>query len=403
MSEEAGTSASIASGQRHYGLDWLRIGAFGLLILYHIGMVFAPWAWVIHVPYAFPELIVPMALVTPWRLPLLFAVSGYASRHLFAKSGRNDAFLRSRAKRLLIPLAFGMAVIVPPEMWVLVREHGYPNGYLYFWLHDYLRWGQFWSHEFPSWEHLWFLAYLAFYTMLLGAAIAWRGDRLFAAFDQLAAWFTRGPRLLWVPVAALVWAKLSLMFLIAERQGLVTDWTGHALYMPCFLFGFMMGGTERLWPVSGRLWKPALATALAAGAVDALIEVFYPGSTPIGHATMALDRAARITMAWAMILVMFQFAQALLNHDHPWRATLAEAVFPFYIIHHPVIVLIVWYAMPLQPSALALFAMLLAGTLAAGTAFYLLGRRIRWLRPLIGLSAQPRAKPPAAAKRLAAG
>jgi glucan biosynthesis protein C len=27
---------------RHFGMDWLRIGAFALLILYHIGMVFVP-------------------------------------------------------------------------------------------------------------------------------------------------------------------------------------------------------------------------------------------------------------------------------------------------------------------------------------------------------------------------
>src|SRR3546814_6967388 len=31
--------------QRHLGMDWLRIGAFGLLILYHIGMFFVPWDW----------------------------------------------------------------------------------------------------------------------------------------------------------------------------------------------------------------------------------------------------------------------------------------------------------------------------------------------------------------------
>ena len=32
-----------AASQRHYGMDWLRVGAFALLILDHIGMVFAPW------------------------------------------------------------------------------------------------------------------------------------------------------------------------------------------------------------------------------------------------------------------------------------------------------------------------------------------------------------------------
>ena len=33
-------------------MDWLRIGAFGLLILYHIGMVFVPWGY--HVKTAEP-------------------------------------------------------------------------------------------------------------------------------------------------------------------------------------------------------------------------------------------------------------------------------------------------------------------------------------------------------------
>ena len=30
------------ASKRHFGMDWLRIGAFGLLILYHVAMVFAP-------------------------------------------------------------------------------------------------------------------------------------------------------------------------------------------------------------------------------------------------------------------------------------------------------------------------------------------------------------------------
>ena len=125
-----------APSQRHYGLDWLRIAAFGLLIFYHIGMVFAPWAWVIHTAHSYQALIVPMAAVTPWRLPLLFAVSGYASRKLFDKSGGAAPFARSRAARLLVPLAFGMVVLVPIEMWVLVMEHGYPSGLLHFWTSD---------------------------------------------------------------------------------------------------------------------------------------------------------------------------------------------------------------------------------------------------------------------------
>ncbi|MCH7861907.1 MAG: SUMF1/EgtB/PvdO family nonheme iron enzyme [Proteobacteria bacterium] len=50
-------------------MDWLRIAAFALLILYHIAMAFSPWDWVIKTNYAFGWLIPPMALLTPWRLP----------------------------------------------------------------------------------------------------------------------------------------------------------------------------------------------------------------------------------------------------------------------------------------------------------------------------------------------
>src|SRR4051812_28136024 len=31
--------------ERRFDLDWIRIAAFGLLILYHIGMVFVPWSY----------------------------------------------------------------------------------------------------------------------------------------------------------------------------------------------------------------------------------------------------------------------------------------------------------------------------------------------------------------------
>src|SRR4051812_3597789 len=112
--------------ERHYGMDWLRVGAFALLILYHVGMVFVPWGFHIKTaePLVWAE--IPMFLTNPWRLSLLFVVSGYASRALVMKSPSVGAFLRSRNARLLIPLAFGVTVVVPPQPWIeLVAQHGY--------------------------------------------------------------------------------------------------------------------------------------------------------------------------------------------------------------------------------------------------------------------------------------
>ena len=73
--------------ERHYGLDWLRIGAFGLLIFYHIGMVFVPWGYHAKTAHPIPWVVIPMLALNSWRLLLLFVVSGYASRALLARGG----------------------------------------------------------------------------------------------------------------------------------------------------------------------------------------------------------------------------------------------------------------------------------------------------------------------------
>ena len=39
-------------GQRRYDLDWVRIGAFMLLILYHVGMYYVTWDWHVKSPHA---------------------------------------------------------------------------------------------------------------------------------------------------------------------------------------------------------------------------------------------------------------------------------------------------------------------------------------------------------------
>lgn len=57
--------------ERRYDLDWLRVIAFGFLIFYHIGMFYVTWGWHVKSPHAGPWLEPVMALINPWRLPLL--------------------------------------------------------------------------------------------------------------------------------------------------------------------------------------------------------------------------------------------------------------------------------------------------------------------------------------------
>jgi len=114
-------------------LDWLRIGAFALLVLYHVGMYYVSWGWHVKSPFAGSALEPWMRLSSPWRLSLLFLVSGAATSFMLQRTGASVSLLGARSKRLLLPLLFGMAVIVPPQSYFeVVQQHGYAGSYIDF-------------------------------------------------------------------------------------------------------------------------------------------------------------------------------------------------------------------------------------------------------------------------------
>jgi glucan biosynthesis protein C len=376
---------------RHYGMDWLRIGAFALLILYHIGMVFVPWDF--HVKTAEPNAWVelPLLLTNPWRLTLLFVVSGYASRALFAKSAGVRGFLANRNMRLLIPLAFGVTVIVPPQTWVeLTTQHGYTGGFGWFWLHDYFSFTKVDGVPVPDWNHLWFVGYLWAYTLALAALILIPGtERLQAPFDRLF----RSRRAVLLPLAFLFVTQYLLFQRVADTQDLIDDPLAHLQYFPAFLFGFGLAGSPAVMRGLARHWKLSAAIAVISYATLAVLTwaAIASARLRIGDASLSWDnltrlsRIARVVDVWAAIAALIGLAERFLNRDSAWRTMLAEAVFPFYIIHQTIIVLVEYWLLPLHLGPLAEFAILVSATIAGCWAFYLVGRRIDWLRPLIGL------------------
>jgi peptidoglycan/LPS O-acetylase OafA/YrhL len=370
---------------RHYGMDWLRIAAFALLIFYHVGMFFGPWGWHVKTAQPLDWVALPMLATNAWRLGLLFVVSGYASAALFAKRGEVGGFLTNRSARLLVPLIAGMAVFVVPQPWVeLVFKHGYAADLGWFWVHDYFDFAPIEGIMLPTWQHLWFVAYLWLYTLVLGLILLlparWR-ERGADAVDRMLG----GGLVLAVPLALLL-ARLWLGWPGAEEtHDVVNDGYAHTFYLPLFLFGYALRGAERTWAAIRRWWKLAALLALASYAVVAWIGLTWPGDTPVPGPIYPLFGAARAVMAWSAIVALIGVADRFWNRDHVWRPTLTEAVFPFYIVHQTIIVWLGWYLLRFAVPPLAEFVILTAATVGGCWAFYLLGREIAPLRPLIGL------------------
>jgi glucan biosynthesis protein C len=376
---------------RHYGLDWLRIGAFQLLILYHVGMTFVPWDY--HVKLAaIPWVSIPMQLTSPWRLSLLFVVSGYASAALLARSGSAGAFLRQRIVRLGLPLLFGIAVLVTPQPWIqLVTQRGYDGSFATFLTRDYFSLRTLGGIALPNWMHLWFVVYLLAYTIALCAALQlperWRtafrrgGDRLFA-----------GPQLLIIGVAYVLAMRMRFENGWEDSHNLIDDWAAHATYFGMFLFGVHLRGSPRTMRAIVGQWQVAAALAIAGWLVLATLEYFYPGPQPLPERLWPLLWVARSVENWAAIVALIGIAERFANRDHPWRATLAEAVFPFYLVHQTIILLVGYWLLGTGTGPLVRFLILVAATMAGCWAFYLATRAIDPLRPLVGLAKR---KPPA--------
>ncbi|KQS04979.1 hypothetical protein ASG11_12565 [Sphingomonas sp. Leaf357] len=370
--------------ERHYGMDWLRIGAFGLLILYHVGMVFVPWGFQVKTaqPIAWAE--IPMFLTSPWRLTLLFVVSGYASRALAAKSRGIGAFFRNRTARLIVPLAFGIAVIVPPQAWVeLSTQHGYAAGFLHFWTRDYFRFGTLDGIVLPTWNHLWFVLYLWVYTAALVVTM-WlnRSSRGQALFDRVFA----GWRAIAVPAAYLLLIETVLFHRPEDTHDLINDGVAHLRYVPAFLFGFGLAGSPVVLAAFARHWRTAAAVAGLCFAMIAALLLRWPDFTfPDSAEVVWTYRIVRHLETWTAIAALIGIAESFWNRDHRWRATLAEATFPFYIIHQTIIVVVEAWLKPLNIGATAEFALLVPATAIGCWLFYDIGRRIGWLRPFIGL------------------
>lgn len=379
------------SGQaaRIHAFDWLRIGAFGLLILYHLGMFYVPWPWHVKSSHIQGWLADVMLAVAPWRLPLLFLISGAASRHMLEKlAGRR--FLAARTVRLLPPILVSVGLIVPPQSWLeLVEKAGYAEDFLYFWRSDYFEFGASRGLILPTWNHMWFVVYLWFYTLLLGglAGLFGNAERLRGLQRRFDALFG-GWRWLVLPLPVFLIVRQTLFPAFGSTHALIDDFFNHAQYGLLFLLGVGFAGSHSARDAVLRHWKIAAVLAILGYAgllgTNALRETLAQGGAASALLAFA-KHACRTLQMWSALVALLGLAFRLLDRDNAARRYLTEALFPYYIVHQTIIVVAGHYLAALEMSAGAEFLLLAVITLGGCALTYEVVRRIGWLRPWFGL------------------
>lgn len=377
--------------QRRYDLDWLRVLAFAAVFLYHCGRFFDASDWHIKNSQASPLVDTLKGIFDLWGMPLIFLISG-ASIFFALRPGGALRFLRDRVLRLLVPLAFGILVLAPPQIYLERLTHGQFQGSFPEYLPVYFRDWRVWNGEF-AWVgvHLWYLAYLFLFTLvflpLFAALKRPTGRRLTKFLARLSA--RPGAIFLWVlPGAVLV--------ILADPYGLMkpapTEDVARLLMSAFVIYGFLVFSDLRIQQAIIRQRRIALALALglilSMPVVTGLLE--NDPSFPIYTLAMLLVGV----LMWSCILAVLGYGMQYLTANHRLLSYANGAVLPFYILHQPVILLLGYFIIPLPLSILVKYLIIAPLAFGITLGLYEFGiRRVNPVRRVFGLKPRRPALP----------
>jgi peptidoglycan/LPS O-acetylase OafA/YrhL len=385
---------------RRYDLDWLRVLAILGVFVFHSTRFFNDRSWHVFNRQASPIATVFVLLFSQWGMPFIFVVSG-ASLYYALRPGQATRFVGERGLRLLVPLALGILVLGPPQIYLERLTHGQFYGSFWKFLPHYFDgWYGFGLGNF-AWQgvHLWYLLLLFVFSVLLLPVFAAlktpAGQRWTAALGRAA----RVPGVIWLWVLPIV-----VVMSVLDPDGLgARSFGGWGLFTyPWFLlFGFLVYASDDIQAVIVRQrWVALLA---AVGLSVALVEL-APGltsrdfGTPRYAALMAIDAL----YAWSWIQLFLGFGMKHLQRGHRLLPVANEAVLPFYVLHQPVLLFVGYFVVRWPLPILAKWLIITPIALVLIVGLYEFGiRRFNVTRALLGLKRLPTARPAVAVPPLA--
>lgn len=379
------------SSERRYDLDWLRFIAIVILLFFHTGMLFNPWEWHIKNSETSRSFTYWMVWLHYWRMPLLLFISGAGTYMALGKRSVGQ-YAKERFTRLFIPLAFGMFVIVPPQIFFEhIKEYdGYADFYATVFNFVPYPKGSF------SWHHLWFIAYLFVYSLLAIPFLIFLRSSKSLHFRETTGKVLSAPAaILFVPAIIILITQVVLRpYFPKETHALANDWAYFTFYFSFFIFGMLCYSNKHLWEAIGKNRKYLLlATALVL--IPFYVTYFHSrGIVKFSWDDTIVEIVFDVTaifVSWFCVITVIAFGQHYLNKPHAWLKHFNEGLYPFYILHQTVIIAIGYYICQLPWSIGVKFWIVSFLTLLSCMGIYfLLIRPFNFVRIFFGMKMQKR-------------
>jgi glucan biosynthesis protein C len=341
-------------------VDAIRLAALALVFLGHVSEIFNPWdEW--HITNGQRSRLAGevAVFVAPWVMPMIMLLAGVSAWYSLRGRGA-AAYVSERIVRLLVPLALGTLILVPPQVYLERRLRGqFTGSFLAFYPH-------FFDGLYPdgnlSWHHLWFLAHLFLYSLIaLPLFLFWKRSGRRQTMHWVARVCATPGGILWLAVP-LILERNVLWGLFPERHMLTSDWSNHALLFVAYVYGFIMAGSPWLGRAIDAQWPKTLGvgvlgtSVLAVGTWQGVLPAQLP--PPYSLRYLAFWTLYGVC-AWAWMAAVLGMARRWLSAERPILRYGRRVGLEVYILHQPIIVAVAFIVVQQRMPIAAKFAIIL--------------------------------------------
>jgi len=381
--------------QRQTYLDWLRIFSILGVLLFHSAMPYVSEDWW-HIKNRDTSnlLMESNHFLHLIRMPLLFFISGTVSYYMMQKRS-SVSFIGLRFRRLFIPLLAGMFIIVPPQIYMERLNNGYHGSYWEFYktVFNFVPYpkGSF------SWHHLWFIVYLLVYDVIFAPVFAWMASPKSDGFRHKLAALAKGKRVYLLMLPGILWYAF-VAIKAPETNDLVHDLPYFIYWLFFVLAGFICISQPKLMDSLERNRRFALAIGFLA---FILLNYLRWNKIEPDHERWPFHNPYMFNafcslypiVAWGWVLALVGYGKRYLNSKLKVLNYLNQAVYPFYILHQTIIVILVYYIVPLHEDVLIKYIYTVIMTMFVTMGIYhLLVQPFPVMRFLFGMKPAAKAK-----------
>jgi glucan biosynthesis protein C len=295
----------------------------------------------------------------PWFMPLLFVLAGISTHYSLQRRTVKE-YIHERFYKLLVPLFFGVLLLVPVQTFFAERFHnGYSGNYFQQYVLFFTKFNDMTGYTGGfTVGHLWFILYL-FIISLLALPILQRYEKSQKKLEQVHFTFP----------------GLIPLFIIPLVAGPLLDIGGKSLgkYFVLFLLGYFILSREKtMEQLESYRWVLFVSTISLLIVKIALYNFGYT-------AGLLIDLYDNFYM-WIAIMMFLGIGKHCFNFRNKATAYLSKASFPIYIIHQSCIVATGYYVFHVTGTPAIQFLLIMIISIIETFSLYELFKRFHVFR-----------------------